>query len=305
MKNPRLIVSLDFELHWGVFDTYGESYNANILGAREAIPKILALFKKYNIHATWAVVGLLFNENKNELARYSPLLKPSYENPKLNSYNCDIGDNENSDKLHYAHSIIKLIKESPNQELASHSYSHYYCQAKGQTMEQFDNDIQSAVTIAKDKFSIDLKSFVFPKNQVNYEYLEVLKRHSFSVYRDSSPITFKWVFFERVFRLVDSFLKLSNYSKNNVEEYQGLKAIKGDRFLRPHTFSFLSYLMLRRIKNEMTFAAKNKSIYHLWWHPHNFGKNLDKNLDNLEAILKEYVALQRKFNMKSVCMRDL
>ena len=166
MKNPRLIVSLDFELHWGVFDTYGESYNANILGAREAIPKILALFKKYNIHATWAVVGLLFNENKNELARYSPLLKPSYENPKLNSYNCDIGDNENSDKLHYAHSIIKLIKESPNQELASHSYSHYYCQAKGQTMEQFDNDIQSAVTIAKDKFSIDLKSFVFPKNQV-------------------------------------------------------------------------------------------------------------------------------------------
>ena len=153
--------------------------------------------------------------------------------------------------------------------------------------------------------NVDLKSFVFPKNEVNYEYLEVLKKYSFKAYRDSSPAKFKRIFFDRIFRLMNTFLKLSKYSVNTVEEHQGLKAIKGDRFLRPHTFSFLNYLMLKRIKNEMTFAALNNSIYHLWWHPHNFGKNLDKNLDNLEIILKEYATLQKKFNMKSVCMKDL
>ena len=305
MKNPSLVISLDFELHWGVFDTYGERYNDNILGARLAIPKILSLFEKYNINATWAVVGFLFNEDKNDHAKYNPLLRPSYQDQRLNSYNCTFGTDESSDKLHYAHSIIKLIQECPNQELASHSYSHYYCQAKGQTIVEFDDDIKSAVIIAKDKFNVDLKSFVFPKNEVNYEYLEVLKKYSFSTYRDSSPAIFKRIFFDRIFRLMNTFLKLSKYSVNTVVEHQGLKAIKGDRFLRPHTFSFLNYLMLRRIKNEMTFAAKNNSIYHLWWHPHNFGKNLGKNLDNLEIILKEYATLQKKFNMKSVSMKDL
>ena len=44
---------------------------------------------------------------------------------------------------------------------------------------------------------------------------------------------------------LNTFLKLSKYSVNTVEEHQGLKAIKGDRFLRPYTFSLLNYLMLR------------------------------------------------------------
>ena len=34
--------------------------------ARKAIPKILALFEKYDINATWATVGLLFNETDED-----------------------------------------------------------------------------------------------------------------------------------------------------------------------------------------------------------------------------------------------
>ena len=46
MKNSKFVISLDFELHWGVFDAYGDKYNDNILGARQAIPEILELFKQ-------------------------------------------------------------------------------------------------------------------------------------------------------------------------------------------------------------------------------------------------------------------
>ena len=63
--------------------------------------------------------------------------------------------------------------------------------------------------------------------------------------------------------------------------------------------------MLRRIKNEMEDAAKFNSIYHLWWHPHNFGKNLSANLNNLEQILIYYTKLKKKYSMNSVCMKDL
>ncbi len=305
MGKSKFVISLDFELHWGVFDTFGESYNENILGARKAVPKILALFEKYDINATWATVGLLFNESDEDYGKYKPAATPSYEDKLLNAFDVGVGKNEDEDKLHFGHSLIQLIQDSPNQELASHSYSHYYCQSKGQTAQEFDSDIQSAVAIAKDKFKINLKSFVFPKNQVNREYLDILKKNSFSIYREQSPSTFKWNFVERCYRLLNSFFKLSNGVANRVVEIDGIKAVNGDRFLRPYTFPVLNYLMLKRISDEMSFAAKNGSVYHLWWHPHNFGKNLNENLNNLESILSTYCALKQTYDMQSVCMKDL
>ena len=304
LGKSKFVISLDFELHWGVFDSYGESYNENILGARKAVPKILALFEKYDINATWATVGLLFNESDEDYRKYKPTT-PSYEDKSLNAFDVGIGKNEDEDKLHFAHSLIQLIKDSPSQELASHSYSHYNCQSKGQTAQEFDSDIQSAVAIAKDKFKVNLKSFVFPKNQVNREYLDILKKNSFSIYREQPPSTFNWNFAERCYRLLNSFIKLSSEAANRVQEIDGIKTVNADRFLRPYKFPFLNYLMLKRIKDEMSFAAKNGSVYHLWWHPHNFGKNLNENLSNLENILSAYAALREKYDMRSVCMGDL
>ena len=52
-------ISLDFELHWGVHDQRPlAAYARNLLGAREAIPRMLELFDA--IALTWATVGLLF-----------------------------------------------------------------------------------------------------------------------------------------------------------------------------------------------------------------------------------------------------
>ena len=305
LGKSKFVVSLDFELHWGVFDSLGKSYNENILGARKAVPKILALFEKYHINATWATVGLLFNESDEDYRKYKPAAIPSYEDKSLNAFDVDVGKNEEEDKLHFAYSLIKLIHDSPGQELASHSYSHYNCQARGQTAQEFDSDIQSAVAIAKDKFKVNLKSFVFPKNQVNREYLDILRKHSFSIYREHSASTFKWNFFERCYRLLNSFFKLYSGVANVVQEIDGIKAVNGDRFLRPYKFPVLNHLMLKRINDEMYFAAKNDLVYHLWWHPHNFGKNLNENLNNLENILSVYATLRDEYDMRSVCMKDL
>lgn len=305
MQNSKFVISLDFELHWGVFDAFGNNYNENIIGARKAIPEILDLFKKYKIEATWATVGLLFNENKNDHLNYNPSLKPSYTDKRLNSYNCEIGEDEKSDPLHFAPSLIKLIKESPGQEIACHTYSHYYCKAEGQSIEEFDHDIKSSIRIAKEKFDLNLKSFVFPKNEVSDEYIKVLKDNSIEIFRDSYNPKFSHNILERFFRLFNTYFTLSSFSKNFVQKKHGIKGIYGDRFLRPYTKSFMNNLMLRRIKSEMLEATKCNSIYHLWWHPHNFGQNLDNNLDNLEQILIYFTYLNKMHNMTSVCMKDL
>lgn len=90
MDKGTLLISLDFELFWGVLDchTY-DSYGKNVLGGRNAIPKLLELFKKYGVHATWATVGMMFADNVEDLFTYCPSKKlyPHYKNQLLSSYN--------------------------------------------------------------------------------------------------------------------------------------------------------------------------------------------------------------------------
>ena len=158
----KFIISLDFELKWGVFDVLGDEYNKNILGARLAIPKILDIFEKNNIKATWAIVGFLFASNKDEYKKFKPLLTPSYDKKYLDPYKIEIGETENQDKLSYAGSLVNLIKNTKNQEIASHTYCHYYCTENGQTKLEFENDVSSMVSISSDKGLKPIKSIVFP-----------------------------------------------------------------------------------------------------------------------------------------------
>ncbi|MGB8704912.1 MAG: polysaccharide deacetylase, partial [Gillisia sp.] len=56
---------------------------------------------------------------------------------------------------------------------------------------------------------------------------------------------------------------------------------------------------------EMSLAAKNNEIYHLWWHPHNFGENPKESLNDLRTILRHYKSLQKENNFQSVNMEEL
>ena len=69
-----LVISLDFELHWGVRDKRPADgpYRENLLGAREAIPRMLDLFEEFGVAATWATVGFLFAKNRREREEFSP-----------------------------------------------------------------------------------------------------------------------------------------------------------------------------------------------------------------------------------------
>src|SRR5713226_4105770 len=125
-----LVISLDFELHWGVRDSKPlDSYRQNLLGERTAVPAMLRLFQKYGIHATWAAVGFLFFENKGELLDSLPARRPAYRDRRLSPYQDveRLGVNESEDPLHFAASLIRQVSATPHQEIGSHTFSHYYC----------------------------------------------------------------------------------------------------------------------------------------------------------------------------------
>lgn len=316
MKKGTLLVSLDFELFWGVQDchTY-DTYGKNVLGGRKAVSKLLDLFKQYNIHATWATVGMMFAENKEEIHRYSPeeRLRPRFENEVLSSYRIldKMGNNETEEPYFFGKSLIDLVAEYPHQEIGSHTFSHYYAREAGQTIKEFEADIQAAKRIAEDK-GYEAKTLVFPRNQSKDEYEPAMLKNGYVAYRGEEK---DWIHripvntVKRIFRLADSYINLAGSETYSRDEFKPgeLHNFRGSRFLRPYNskLRFLESLKLHRVKGQMKKAAKKGRIFHLWWHPHNIGINTDRNLQNIENLLKYYDFLRKKYGMESKNMLEL
>lgn len=318
--NGYLVISLDFELFWGLFDVKTiSSYEKNLRNVEKVIPRLMDLADAYNVKLSFAAIGFLFAKNKSELLNALPILKPTYKNPIFDPYKLieGIGNSEEDDPFHYADSLIHLIASNGNHEIGTHTFSHFYVNEDGQTLEQFDNDIEAAITIAKKK-NITMKSIVFPRNQINKDYLSICEKYGITCYRG---IEKHWMFntydtkmlekpFYKAFRLMDAYINLSgynSYSPESIRTDEGLINIPSSKFFRPYIkeLKFLESRRIARINKGLTYAAKNKEIYHMWWHPHNFGDNIEENFKNLEAIFKHYKFLQNTYNYKSESMAGL
>ncbi|CAM3645237.1 polysaccharide deacetylase family protein [Flavobacterium gelidilacus] len=316
MKEGNFIISLDFELHWGAAEKWDLSKKKAYFDAtRESVPLVLNLFKKYEIHATWATVGFLFANNKKQLLDFCPVNKPTYNNNLLSYYNLidnnEVGKNEEVDPYHFAPSLISLIINTPNQELATHTFAHYYCTENGQNKFQFDADLKAAQQIALENFNYKLKSLVFPRNQFNNEYLYIAKQNGIKVVRSNPNVwfwksKFKFIALARAFDTLFSISKSLTFNSNKLLKKDVL-LLPASRFFRPYVTreSRIQSLKINRIKKEMTYAAKNNRSYHLWWHPHNFGYSTPQNLLQLEDILNHYQVLNKKYGLTSKTMLEM
>jgi hypothetical protein len=313
------IISLDFELFWGVKDHRTiASYGKAILGGRTAIVDMLDVFAKEKIHATWAIVGMLMYDNKKELVKGLPDKKPQYRNSLLSNYKGleEVGADETSDAYHFGKTLVDKIVHTPYQEVASHTFSHYYCLEEGQSKEDFQADTSAWVERCR-QLSIKPQSIVFPRNQYNLSYLSVLKVQGFSSFRGNESHRLYEARSRahestgrRVMRLLDSYLNLSGhhtYGISDLEKEEGMLNIPASRFLRPYhaALSFLEQRKISRIKKSMKHAAQKGEIFHLWWHPHNFGTHPEQMMKQLREIVAYYKILEKKYNMKSLTMSEV
>lgn len=314
--NSNFIISLDFELIWGMHegDIVNSSYNENIKGGRKAIPALLKLFEKYEIHATWAVVGLMFAENFEEAKKYFPpeSMKPSYKNINMSPYPLikQIDKRKTDDALYFAPDIIEQIGKTAGQEIASHTFSHFYCLEEGQTTEQFEADMIAAKAIASDK-GYNLKSIVLPRDQCVKEYIDVLTKLGFKAYRDDYN---DWIHRNikirpllRILRMIDAYLPLTGFGGYIPEIDNGIYRLISSRMFRPYfkPLAFMEKIKIKRIKKQMLHAAKNGLTFHLWWHPHNIGVMTEYHLSMIEDILSYYVFLKKEYGMQSKNMAEV
>lgn len=320
MSNGIFVISLDFELQYGVEDhseDYIAKYKKNLMGARTAIPEILERFRDNRIHATWATVGMLIPENRDNLVSAMPERKPSYTNANLSVYSHmdRVGEDEDEDPFHYGSSLVKQIHSIDGQEIGSHTFSHYYTQEAGQSKAEFREDIKASSQVIKSITGERPISIVFPRNQINKDHRDILKSEGMFVYRGcakgfsyDNPIADSLL--TRAIRLIDSYVGIclkKTYPISDVEENDGLYNVRASAFLRPYskTFCFLESIKVMQIKHCMTRAAKKNEIYHLWWHPHNFGTYKRENLRNLDRIIAHYMTLKTQYGMRSLNMGEI
>lgn len=318
-EKGSLVISLDYELMWGMIDVaakegYGQTHVQQV---PEVIARMIALFEKYDVHATFATVGMIMYPGTKELLADIPQVHPAYMNSKMSPYEHNYINQitKQEECLFFQPEVINEICKHKGMEMGTHTYCHYYCLAEGQTTEQFDADIKKAVEVAT-RNGIELKSIVFPRNQVSDKHLKICARNGITSYRGNAlkyfdePKSKLGSVKNRICRLLDAYINVGGMTSipyDKLERKEGMLNVCASRMLRPYNpkLAFLEGLRLRRIRNEMIYAARKGEMYHLWWHPHNFGANMDENLQFLESILETYKMCKEKYGMISCTMTEL
>jgi|688.fasta_scaffold56307_5 peptidoglycan/xylan/chitin deacetylase (PgdA/CDA1 family) len=316
-KQGVFCISLDFELQWGVFEKMkvgNNQANSYFINTRIAIPEMLDLFSQYDIQVTWAIVGMIYNQNLEMWKMNRPDLLPGYINKSISSYHwCDVRGQYLDESNLFAPELIDHINATPGAEIGTHSYSHYYCHEKGQTIPQFRADLEKAKELALSK-GIAFESLVFPRNQFNGEYMEVCHQMGIKSVR-TNPDKWYWdtskkdTWAVKIMRTADVWFPINKKSVvplDSIDITETPLKIPASRLYRAWTNNrILNALKMKRIFSEMTKAAKTGGLYHLWWHPHNFGNHPLECLRELKAILQHYTFLNKEYGLLSMNMKGL
>lgn len=313
---PKLIISLDFEMFWGVADSRTiENYGRNIEGVWEAVPQILNTFKRYEVSATWATVGMLMCRNYSQWADIQPDVLPTYIRTNSSTYRLSHIVRENPN-LFFARPLVERILETKGQELGSHTYSHFFCAEPGVDEAAFAADCACQKYIFSE-FDLSPTTLVLPRNQIDEKFMSVATANGIVGFRGNQNHWFyrnghfvPFGYFGRSLRKIDGYVSISGDHISYLEtQDDDLRCsainIPASMFLRPASnSSFLDNTHIKRIKAGMEIAAKTGGVFHLWWHPHNFGVNIERNINNLERLLQFYSVLADEYGMKSVSMAN-
>jgi peptidoglycan/xylan/chitin deacetylase (PgdA/CDA1 family) len=312
-----LVISLDFELHWGARDHTALSPHVadTLLASRAMVVRLADLFAERGIRATWATVGLLFARSAEEANAAAPSVRPRYVRAELDPYAESIGDSEDDDPLRLAGTLVDYLSVTEGQEVASHTFSHFYCLERGPDDEAFRADLAAAQEMAGRR-GLRLRSLVLPRNQWRDDLAPALLETGFECFRGPQP---GWAnrarrgedtrLGVRAARFAGSYvgpsLPMSRW--DDVLDRSGLCNIPATTFLRPFSPATRSLhaLQRRRVLSTLRAAAGQGQIAHLWWHPQNFATHPEENMGALQRLLDEVDRLRASDGLRSMSMGDV
>jgi hypothetical protein len=302
---PKVVLSLDFELRWGVHDVYGldfSGYRRNLEGVRNAIPALLKLFDVHHVHATWATVGAIGCENWDEYFARAPR-PPRYKRAAF-AVNPEYAVLDANGSVHFAPDLIRQIVASPGQELGSHTFSHLYLREEGVTAEDVAADFAAIAKLFEERFGITPRSLVFPRNQPAFP--DIIRTSTIKVWRGNPE---PWYYecedsehngpLPRALKLIDAVNPVSR----RAAPLEG-DMTRASLFLRLNFTQYLWSAHLAKIKRELASLRPN-DVLHLWFHPHNLGQNMKLRLSRVEQVIELIAERAQRGELVSCTMGSL
>ncbi len=287
-KKGTVVISVDLELSWGSGGKH--SYVPLHEKEREILNRFLALCNQYSISCTWATVGNLLLKNREEAKRRGIVLYGRA--PHI--YEQVIGTGNSAEHLWFGEDIVQSVIDSPvHQELASHSFFH--TRAPEANRLDYKHELIQVRQLAKDKFGIDIVSYVHPRNLIGH--LDVLNEVGFKNYRGNDRISSlpKILGAGGITRLIEVGLGLAIPPAQPHVVDSGLVNVPASYFLATTLFKEVHPPVWRTVSQcrKSIEETKGGGIFHLWFHPHNIARNQPHWFSVLEQLFS-YISQKQK-----------
>jgi peptidoglycan/xylan/chitin deacetylase (PgdA/CDA1 family) len=266
MTKGQLIISIDLELAWGVWDHLTpEDLRFAAEDERPICASLIELFDRHRVPATWAIVAALLDQ-RSSVAR--PGDKGCWYAPEV---------------------IEQIVGARVRHEIGSHGGLHRYFDRM--TAAQAREDLEFAREQHR-AYGLPFDAFVFPRNSAGH--FDVLRDAGLHAFRGSDLGWFMTAGAAgrtagRIANLVDKLLPIPPTAVSAHRNSEGLVDIPGSMLLlgRGGARRFVLPTVSRaKLAMGLARARDTQSIFHLWFHPSNFYYRRDEQLATLAWFLE-------------------
>ena len=208
-----------------------------------------------------------------------------------------LGRDEIEDPFHFGRSLLEQIRSYPRQAFRPIPFTLFLLGTDsgfGRFSSRFRGSFRAAARIG-----VKLASVIFPRNQYDGDHLRICGDMGLKAFRGNQP---SWAYQPRsgreqtrrvrAVRLLDSYWDISSHNCYSLAEVARRLPfnLPASRFFRPcmTLLPWMQSLQLRRIRGDLIHAAEHGLVYHLWWHPHNFGTQLEQNMKMLRQVFNHF-----------------
>jgi peptidoglycan/xylan/chitin deacetylase (PgdA/CDA1 family) len=294
-------LSLDFELIWGTLDRGPEAFRRACERERaHVLQRLIDLLAEFEISATWCVLGHLFLDScapKNG-AKHPEIEPPSYLRGSRGWFEEDPCGSEQTDPIFYGRTLVKKIVDCPvPQEIGCHSFSHPDFAATGCSLTTAETELAECRRLARE-LGIEMTSFAFPRNRVGH--LDVLREQGFTCYRGPEPVWYEREHGPKMLRrfghLIDVLAARRPPVVTPEETIPGLWNLPGSMIYFPmhgHRRYIPAALRVARARKGLDAAARDRQVFHLWFHPTNLADEIERMFEGLRQIFAHAGALRQ------------
>ena len=307
MTLPTVVISLDLELSWGIFDlSFDDSVRKMARWTHDiGAPRLLNHLTSNGLSATWAVVGAMMRPSFPEVSELPEVNYPHFSKPWF-TYVPKRGDESTHPEWFGPRLVEMILSAKPEQEIGFHSFSHVLFGTPAMTRERAIAEYHYCAQIARE-LGIPAKSFVFPRNLV--AYLPELRDAGFACFRDADelPVRFASEGLTSLCMIWADFVGQSPcVVKPTLRE--GLVAIPGSLLIR-HAAGWRKYIpdasRLRRLRKGLERVRRHGGVFHVWFHPENLYAEWPR-LENVVArFFEELANLIRRGELRCLTMGQL